>query len=169
MKRCPTCNRTYEEEARISFCLEDGAVLSPSYREPTTQRFSNTPDTDPTPVVPKTASSKAVLPPTIPAYQPRHAVSRGVLTETPSKVGPSRIKKYLRQALRGSLISAILCASLAVIVLICMLFLGKLIKEPIIIFIFVPIEFGVFGAIVGLPIGILIPAIGRFFRWVRTE
>ncbi len=30
MKKCPTCNRNYADET-LSFCMEDGALLSPAY------------------------------------------------------------------------------------------------------------------------------------------
>ena len=30
MKKCPTCNRTYSDDT-LSFCLEDGALLSAAY------------------------------------------------------------------------------------------------------------------------------------------
>lgn len=30
LKRCPTCNRTFSDEA-ISFCLVDGSILSAPY------------------------------------------------------------------------------------------------------------------------------------------
>src|SRR5438874_1402467 len=34
MKRCPSCSRTYADET-MSFCLADGALLSPPYSERT--------------------------------------------------------------------------------------------------------------------------------------
>lgn len=50
MKRCPTCNRTYADNA-LSFCLEDGALLSPEFDEEETVAFSkeypNPAETDP--------------------------------------------------------------------------------------------------------------------------
>jgi hypothetical protein len=39
MKRCPTCNRTYSDET-ITFCLDDGSLLSPSFdSEAITERY----------------------------------------------------------------------------------------------------------------------------------
>ena len=38
MKQCPTCNRTYADDS-ITFCLEDGALLSASYDPDATQRI----------------------------------------------------------------------------------------------------------------------------------
>ncbi len=39
MKRCPQCNRTYADDT-LSFCLEDGGVLSAPYNEEETVAFS---------------------------------------------------------------------------------------------------------------------------------
>ena len=39
MKRCPQCNRTYADDT-LSFCLEDGGVLSAPYDEEETVAFS---------------------------------------------------------------------------------------------------------------------------------
>ncbi|MDX6384112.1 MAG: hypothetical protein QOK48_1685 [Blastocatellia bacterium] len=62
MKRCPSCNRTYSDET-ISFCLADGALLSPSY-DPSSEQAPPTeimpaPDRSP---VPPTQASKNVIP-----------------------------------------------------------------------------------------------------------
>lgn len=38
MKRCPTCGRTYADES-LSYCLDDGAVLSAAYEPEQTQRI----------------------------------------------------------------------------------------------------------------------------------
>lgn len=61
MKRCPSCNRTYSDET-ISFCLADGALLSPSYdpskeQGPTTEIMP--PQTRP---LPPTQASATVVP-----------------------------------------------------------------------------------------------------------
>lgn len=39
MKKCPTCNRTYSDNS-LSFCLEDGALLSPEFESDETLAFS---------------------------------------------------------------------------------------------------------------------------------
>ena len=61
MKRCPSCDRTYSDET-ISFCLADGALLSPSYdrskeQGPTTEILP--PQTRP---LPPTQASATVIP-----------------------------------------------------------------------------------------------------------
>jgi cell division septation protein DedD len=38
MKQCPTCSRTYADES-LSYCLDDGALLSASYEPEETQRI----------------------------------------------------------------------------------------------------------------------------------
>lgn len=40
MKQCPQCNRTYYDET-FSFCLEDGAVLSPPFDPDATLSFNS--------------------------------------------------------------------------------------------------------------------------------
>jgi hypothetical protein len=42
MKRCPTCNRTYADET-LSYCLDDGSVLSAPYDPEATQRLAAPP------------------------------------------------------------------------------------------------------------------------------
>src|SRR5689334_8066086 len=59
MKRCPTCNRTFEDV--LSFCLEDGTPLMPA---------GSSPDSEATLVTPKSD-----LPPTQ-AYNPMPGGSR---------------------------------------------------------------------------------------------
>jgi hypothetical protein len=75
MKRCPTCNRTYEDDA-LSFCLTDGSVLVKD--EPGAGAYDPTPvaapppapdwSTPPTPAVPSSQSWSPVgLPPQSPS------------------------------------------------------------------------------------------------------
>ena len=45
MKSCPACNRTYADET-LSFCLEDGSILSAPYDPDKTQQISRPSDTD---------------------------------------------------------------------------------------------------------------------------
>lgn len=45
MKSCPACNRTYADET-LSFCLEDGSILSAPYDPDKTQLISPPSDTD---------------------------------------------------------------------------------------------------------------------------
>jgi TonB family protein len=58
MKKCPTCNRTFEDT--LTFCLVDGSVLSPPYDPETTQHLSalipNMPPTQEEPSQPTIAS-----------------------------------------------------------------------------------------------------------------
>lgn len=42
MKKCPTCNRTFSDDS-LSFCLEDGALLSPAYDPDETLVMSEVP------------------------------------------------------------------------------------------------------------------------------
>jgi len=75
MKRCPTCNRTYEDDA-LSFCLTDGSVLvkdepvAGSFDPPPMAAPPPAPDwsTPPTPAVPSAPSWSSVgLPPQAPS------------------------------------------------------------------------------------------------------
>src|ERR671938_405634 len=56
MKRCPTCNRTYQDDAQ-TFCLEDGGFLVkaseplPSYDPNATARYNQAPSTNAPPEV----------------------------------------------------------------------------------------------------------------------
>ena len=69
MKTCPTCHRTYADET-ISFCLEDGAVLSAPYAAPPTQpyppsRITEPPATQVMPPVPQTPATIVAPPPVV--------------------------------------------------------------------------------------------------------
>lgn len=55
MKKCPQCNRTYSDDT-LSFCLEDGALLSASYDHSETQSPTvamNAPEIPPTVAMPE--------------------------------------------------------------------------------------------------------------------
>src|SRR6266851_6134549 len=65
MKSCPKCNRTYSND--MSFCLEDGAVLSAPYNPEATQRLSSE-------QVPSTITAG----PLIPAAPPRKKSSNQI-------------------------------------------------------------------------------------------
>src|SRR3954467_7958014 len=80
MKRCPTCNRTYNEEG-LSFCLDDGTPLqdtgsstSSSYNQATIS-FQQQPTSDsqsaPPSLAPPSLSQKTMLatPPVVPQDQ----------------------------------------------------------------------------------------------------
>jgi hypothetical protein len=71
MKRCPSCNRTYSDET-ISFCLADGALLSPSY-DPSREQGPPTEIIPPSirSAVPPTQASKTVIP-TITSFPVAH-------------------------------------------------------------------------------------------------
>ena len=47
MKNCPTCSRTYEDT--LTFCLVDGAILSPAYDPKVTLEYPETRRTEPPP------------------------------------------------------------------------------------------------------------------------
>src|SRR3981081_89822 len=73
MKRCPTCNRKYEDDT-LKFCLEDGTALSDAARD------ANPPATEILPRAQPTLKSSAD--PTIPSYpnagefRPRESITR---------------------------------------------------------------------------------------------
>ena len=67
MKKCPTCKRTYADDG-FTFCLEDGALLSPPYDgsksdEPVSTIHSGGPP--PTAVLPRTETGGHEVPPTV--------------------------------------------------------------------------------------------------------
>jgi len=86
MKSCPTCNRTYPDDAQV-FCLMDGAVLSAPYDASETRaapRQSSEPPTEVISAPAKPAEARAPLQSTIRApvpqvpdlYQPATAPSK---------------------------------------------------------------------------------------------
>ena len=67
MKKCPTCSRTYADDG-FTFCLEDGALLSPPYDasksdEPVSTIQSGWPP--PTAVIPASDTGRQEMPPTV--------------------------------------------------------------------------------------------------------
>lgn len=62
MKRCPQCDRTYADD-KTTFCLADGALLSPSYDPDATQRITELHDVNlpPAKVAPATVSPTMTL------------------------------------------------------------------------------------------------------------
>src|SRR5215208_305565 len=48
MKQCPTCNRTYADET-LTYCLDDGSLLSAPYDSEATQRIYPARVTNPPP------------------------------------------------------------------------------------------------------------------------
>ena len=69
MKTCPTCHRTYADET-ISFCLEDGTILSAPYAAQATQpyppsRITEPPATQVMPPVPQAPATMLAPPPVI--------------------------------------------------------------------------------------------------------
>lgn len=81
MKRCPTCNRSYDDET-LSFCLEDGAPL---IRDSALRADSQETLVTPTPTLPTLASG---LPPTQPYSQmPGKATVNGLQFNVPGAQG----------------------------------------------------------------------------------
>jgi hypothetical protein len=73
MKQCPTCNRTYADDS-ITFCLEDGALLSASYDSDATQRIpARLTNPPPTEVLTAQPVPTEVLHPYLPQAQPVRA------------------------------------------------------------------------------------------------
>ncbi|HVG35234.1 MAG TPA: YARHG domain-containing protein [Pyrinomonadaceae bacterium] len=62
MKQCPTCHRTYTDDALV-YCLDDGSVLAAVYDPQATQIIAPPRRTDPMPTA-------VFIPPTQPAQQP---------------------------------------------------------------------------------------------------
>ena len=58
MKRCPKCNRTYQDDT-LRFCLEDGSSLAPITREA---------EAPPTEILPRVTPTQKSAVPTIPSY-----------------------------------------------------------------------------------------------------
>jgi len=64
LKKCPQCNRTYSD-VTISFCLEDGAVLSPPYDPNATEKLPQTFVTAET----EQRTERIPAPPTLPSLE----------------------------------------------------------------------------------------------------
>ena len=91
MKRCPTCNRTFDEDW-LAFCTEDGATLvdalstPPPSEPPPTMRISAAPQTDPSAQPTLDLPGSYTLPkPAVQAWQPPPPPS--VMTATGQKQG----------------------------------------------------------------------------------
>jgi hypothetical protein len=70
MKRCPQCNRTYEDDA-LSFCLDDGSPLlstsAPSSFDPSaTVQYPQSRDTSPPPTIAFPSATPSLTPPPAP-------------------------------------------------------------------------------------------------------
>jgi len=78
MKKCPECSRTYSDDT-LSFCLEDGGLLSASYDPDNTQS-------------PTVAISAPEIPPTVAAQQVPPTVARQYMPATvASNTPPSTV------------------------------------------------------------------------------
>lgn len=108
MKRCPACDRTYTDET-LSFCLEDGSVLSASYDPDETLQISAPRDTDSIltkvsypqakPVNPTEPIMPTMLSPQMPANYSEKAQYQ--------KEGPGSNKLLLAVGLLGCLVVAL--------------------------------------------------------------
>ena len=70
MKRCPQCNRTYDDDA-LSFCLDDGSPLvstsTPSSFDPSaTVQYPQSHETSPPPTIAYPGATPSLTPPPTP-------------------------------------------------------------------------------------------------------
>ncbi len=90
MKICPNCNRAYEDDT-LTFCLDDGSVLSESHGPPETQRIPAPRSTNSAPTELYPTRRPNELPPTpyptIPAPQPPPFYTEKPQSQTPEKRG----------------------------------------------------------------------------------
>jgi hypothetical protein len=91
MKRCPACNRTYVDDS-FTFCLNDGALLSPPY-DPQTPQYNPSPRTNPPPteIMPSNAVGSDMAA-TIPAMPP--PVNYGSNRETTETVDSTKTQGF---------------------------------------------------------------------------
>ncbi len=85
IKRCPACNRTYSDES-ISFCLADGALLSPPHEDAGAATAVM-----PTPPVPTEPAAPPPQMPTIAVPPPRPARETHADSITPPSSGARRL------------------------------------------------------------------------------
>jgi hypothetical protein len=120
MKKCPSCNRTYTDEA-LSFCLEDGSPLlsvggsssnqSPSFDPNATLQYNPARDTNPPPTQvynPNQASNQPFTPMPTPSWSP-----------TPGAAPPQKKSKAIYWILGG--VGALVVVGIAGIVLLVVL------------------------------------------------
>src|SRR2546427_6216832 len=74
MKRCPQCNRTYDDDA-LSFCLDDGSPLvsttAPSSFDPSaTVQYPQSRETTPPPTIAYSGATPSLTPPLTPPAPP---------------------------------------------------------------------------------------------------
>ena len=97
MKKCPECSRTYSDET-LSFCLEDGALLSASTNFQKTEPLYNAKDIPTVAIseveVPTRAAQK--LAPTVAVNEPE--VPTSVADEIPTLVNSSRPDEQMDKA-----------------------------------------------------------------------
>src|SRR5687768_4592912 len=120
MKRCLTCNRTYEDDA-LSFCLTDGSALIKD--EPGSGSFDVTPSAAPPPATDWSAPAT----PAVPSSQ----ASWGPVGLPPQSPGPNWGSNYpaapggyaIQKKEQGLAIASLVCGILS-IVLCCSVFTG---------------------------------------------
>ncbi len=71
MKRCPKCNRQYNDDT-LRFCLEDGSPLAPSMRE----------EAPPTEILPRAQPTLKSSGPTVPSYQNIPSLPQGEVRQS---------------------------------------------------------------------------------------
>lgn len=123
MKKCPSCNRTYTDEA-LSFCLEDGSPLlsvgggssdqSPSFDPNATLQYNPARDTNPPPQIynPTPTPSQPYTPMQTPSWSP-----------TPGQAPPKKKSKALFWILGG--VGVLVVAGIVGIVLLVVLVSGS--------------------------------------------
>ncbi|MBV9210678.1 MAG: hypothetical protein JOZ52_08620, partial [Acidobacteria bacterium] len=118
MKKCPSCNRTYTDDA-LSFCLEDGSPLlsvggsssdqSPSFDPNATLQYNPARDTNPPPTQvynPSPSPSQPFTPMPTPSWSP-----------TPSPAQPKKKSKAVYWIL-GSVAALVIVGIIGVVLLV---------------------------------------------------
>lgn len=111
MKRCPTCSRTYEDDA-LSFCLNDGTVLV--QEEPTSSPFGSSAPIAPPPVADWSAPPAPAVPTSSswgdvgnPPEAPNMAWGGGGYPQVPPSPG------YVQSREQGLAIASLVCGVLS--------------------------------------------------------
>jgi hypothetical protein len=141
LKSCPTCNRTYSDEA-ITFCLVDGSILSASYDPQATLQISSVRETTPPPT--------QILQPNISSeYKPTDLYSKQKVTAKPH---------LIRTAIIGALIG-VLIGAVTGLYLEINYYSGRHVTQA-------AVACGVFGLLVGT---ISLPVLQVIFSYVREK
>lgn len=111
MKSCPSCNRTFDDT--LSFCLEDGAVLSPSFT-PDPVRGDKAPPTEVMHVrarnITETTVDKKAKKRRSAAHKKKHSPKKAILAEKKEAPDGYRLRHVFRELLRGFLLIVLVLA-----------------------------------------------------------